>query len=185
MSIQYAYYGWDYYLSEMIFKFSLTNLANFLILSVVTLSFSLKVEQLKNESKEILMAAKFGNISVQEVIGQNRQKLDELEQTKAKAKSRRIKVYVWSLVTCLVVIASYLFMYFEKQKLLHEKDLTSESAVILDCVPIIIYFCFFVALFGVLIKFKALQKKYDIQIKKSQLFCTASLGLSTIALGVF
>ena len=85
MSIQYAYYGWDYYLGEMIFKFSLTNLANFLILSVVTLSFSLKVEQLKNESKEILMAAKFGSVSVQEVIGQNRQKLDELEQTKAKA----------------------------------------------------------------------------------------------------
>ena len=156
MSIQYTYYGWDYYLSEMIFKFFLTNLANFLILSVVTLSFFLKVEKLKNESKEILMASKFGNISVQEVIGHNRQKLDELEQTIAKAKCRRIKVYVWSVVTSLVVIASYLFMYFEKQKLLDDRDLTEESATRLDLVPSVIYFCFFVALIGVLIKFRAL-----------------------------
>ena len=114
-SIHYAYYGWVYYLGEGIFKFYLVNLANFLILSVVTLSFSLRVEKLKNESKEILMASKFGDMSVQEIIEKNREKLEELQGIKRRAKCMRVVVYSWTAFISLLVIASYITIYLKKR----------------------------------------------------------------------
>ena len=55
LSVAYEFYGWIYYLSESSFYFAQIGLANFLLLTVTTLSISLKVESLTSESKQILM----------------------------------------------------------------------------------------------------------------------------------
>ena len=51
LQVHYAYFGWIYYSSEMIFKIFHMGLANLLVLTVTSLSISLKVEKLSNEAK--------------------------------------------------------------------------------------------------------------------------------------
>ena len=53
--MRYEYYGWIFYAGRLAFNFGQQGLANFLLLSVVTLSISLEIEKLMNESKQILM----------------------------------------------------------------------------------------------------------------------------------
>ena len=51
LSVRYEYYGWIYYSSRLFFSFAQQGLANFLLLTVITLSISLEIEKLMNESK--------------------------------------------------------------------------------------------------------------------------------------
>ena len=53
--MRYEYYGWIFYAGRLAFNFAQQGLANFLMLSVVTLSISLEIEKLMNESKQVLM----------------------------------------------------------------------------------------------------------------------------------
>ena len=51
--MRYEYYGWIFYAGRLAFNFAQQGLANFLLLSVVTLSIFLEIEKLMNESKQI------------------------------------------------------------------------------------------------------------------------------------
>jgi len=52
---KYVYYGWVYYLSKTLFGLAQLFLANFLLLSICSLSVALKVDKITRESRAILL----------------------------------------------------------------------------------------------------------------------------------
>ena len=95
----------------------------------------------------------------------------------------RILVYIWATFSSLVVVIGYFCLYYRKNQLINEMQLTVNRAYFLDCLPLVIFTFFFLSLIGVLIRFWVLQRRYDICIKKSQLVFTFLLGLFAVILG--
>lgn len=181
---KYVYYGWIYYSSKAVFSLAQIGLANFLLLTVSTLSTALKVDKISRESRIILMeagSAHNSNECIQDAIKQNKTKFDEIDLAQRRGRCKNKAVKAWAFFCSLVILTANLYSCIKKSSKSTIDELDENQAIKIDIIGVTVSVLFLFIMVLVIVIFKVLERSYSIKIKKPQLVATGLLGfLGTI-----
>ena len=118
------------------------------------------------------------------MVDRNRIKIEEVEKANKRGRRFILGTQVQYLIGSIGIVCIYAWSLFKKKDLVDSQDLTRESALFIDSLLIVIYAISFVTLTSALVLFKVLDRKYEVNIKKFQLFIFLLLTTCAMALSV-
>ena len=108
-------------------------------------------------------------------------KSNKLEQHEKRGKSQNNAALIFCVTVAVLIAAIYFSIIVVKKR---DDSLTNKQGIITSCMQIPVYLVLFLTLTGTLIKFKQLERRYNMQIKKVQVMIAFMFALLALVISI-